>query len=740
MGASVWEGSAEIVSTANADNTFLTQRFTVVTQGQTLFTLTDFAYAINTNSLAVRVNGVEQKSGVDFTETSTSTFTFIGTDQLEPGDVIDAVGLVGGDGATGAVESAAIAVEAAEDAEAALAAILALSLPALPLTIANGGTGQITKAAAFLALAPNPVANKVLGSTDGLTYTLVDASPIGGGTGTDAVVLTATSAASQVITPTTHGKYITLPDATTYASAAPSLFSITNASDYDLGIKNSAGTVLGWLYAGENTIVSLNSKASAAGVWNFTTLNKIGITASLINTSTTLGGTASVTAPPVMIAVDANRTMFLTASTAGVAAVIYNSSTQTWGTPVVLSGTTNVVACLSGANQVLACVYSGTNINMQTLTLAGTAITVNAAVIASSTSTINSATLISLGTTSFALAYGRAAPVQAIRNISLTGTVPAASAETVLASAASDIAPNLYQVTATTVLAVQQDDVQFTARVYTVTGAGVPVLVNSATSATGYSETPFTPPKSLLTGNTRWLNLVCKNNLSACLVNVAAGVPTISTLTVSTNYRTGTGALITDQTDVVAISASKFFVFYRTATSYGCRILTDTAGVLSQGSELLFNSGTAIDSGRLFFVSLVGNTLTLGGSNQGSFITLVLDVSGTTPTLSTSIYQKASGLPNLNIGNTDKYNVRNGNLAYINNTVIHPNPNASGVSNNAYSFKYTSTGVYKVKYPNLFNPTGIMVAGQASNESWYYNSALASTTTGLSLQRLEVAA
>lgn len=43
--------------------------------GQTEFTLTNFTYEIGTGSLAITVSGVEQRPGVDFTETSSNSFT-----------------------------------------------------------------------------------------------------------------------------------------------------------------------------------------------------------------------------------------------------------------------------------------------------------------------------------------------------------------------------------------------------------------------------------------------------------------------------------------------------------------------------------------------------------------------------------------------------------------------------------------------------------------------------------------
>lgn len=177
MTGSIWTPGGTILSTANADNSYKAQRFTA-TAGQTVFTLTAFAYAIGTGSLLVFINGVDQFITTDFTETDSTHVTLVTA--AEAGDIVVIRGLIGGTGAqaaeVSATASAASATASAASAASSLASynnILALSLPNLPLSIANGGTGQNTKAAAFIALAPAPEAGKVIGSSDGANFTMV---------------------------------------------------------------------------------------------------------------------------------------------------------------------------------------------------------------------------------------------------------------------------------------------------------------------------------------------------------------------------------------------------------------------------------------------------------------------------------------------------------------------------------------------------------------------------------------
>lgn len=70
----------------DATGTLVPQQFTPI-DGQTVFTITAFQYTINTNSLLVFINGVKQRSGVDFLESSSTTFTLtssvLTTDSVE---------------------------------------------------------------------------------------------------------------------------------------------------------------------------------------------------------------------------------------------------------------------------------------------------------------------------------------------------------------------------------------------------------------------------------------------------------------------------------------------------------------------------------------------------------------------------------------------------------------------------------------------------------------------------------
>ena len=70
MGASIWSPGQAV----SAQGLVQDQAF-VATAGQTVFTITDFSYEPGTGSLQVFVSGICQRPRVDFTETSTTSFT-----------------------------------------------------------------------------------------------------------------------------------------------------------------------------------------------------------------------------------------------------------------------------------------------------------------------------------------------------------------------------------------------------------------------------------------------------------------------------------------------------------------------------------------------------------------------------------------------------------------------------------------------------------------------------------------
>ena len=84
---SLFGGGTSLV--VGAAGSVIPQQFTPI-DGQTLFTLSAFSYIPNTASLWVFVNGDKQRSGIDYTESSSTTFT-LGFSVLST-DVVEVIG------------------------------------------------------------------------------------------------------------------------------------------------------------------------------------------------------------------------------------------------------------------------------------------------------------------------------------------------------------------------------------------------------------------------------------------------------------------------------------------------------------------------------------------------------------------------------------------------------------------------------------------------------------------------
>ena len=177
MTASIWSpGSIVGIETINADNTRKSQRFAPNLVGTTVFTITNFAYAVGTGSLNVVINGVTQYPGTDFIETSPSSFTL--TTPVEAEDIVDVYGMVGSPAAQSAAVSAAAAIVAssgaADSATAANASAASASVSSLSATssaIASAGSAldsqhYAQQAANSAGAATNTQVNSDLAVTD----------------------------------------------------------------------------------------------------------------------------------------------------------------------------------------------------------------------------------------------------------------------------------------------------------------------------------------------------------------------------------------------------------------------------------------------------------------------------------------------------------------------------------------------------------------------------------------------
>ncbi len=632
-----------------------------------------------------------------------------------------------------AAASAASAAESAAstaEAEAIKQEILLLQPADLPLEIVNGGTGQITKDAAFKALAPTltgaPDIDKVIGTNDGVNFTLVPkpVAPVIPGTGgttlTGSVTLTAASPASMVVTPATPGLYATLPNATTLTKGM-SQFAIYNAGEYDYGVKDFTGAVLGWVRPQVGGVLGLADGAAAAGIWNLTNIEKLGLTALFNNPTVTV---AEIT-PLRPITIDATRELFLFGSYSAIYGVVFDSASNSWGSAVLIRavGVTLCNAIVSGVNQVLvtSCDGGGTSFQACTLTITGTAIAVNSTASAALADICNVfGNLVAVGT-SFVQGYSRNTSTIGIRALSITGTTVTIGNEYVQ-TAAGGLAP-LLLVTGSNLRVVSVSNSTLYCRPYTVAGV---VLTTGTEASIAVSFVDSNTVRAFVNGNGNVVvETIAVNSHKVHIFKLTGTVEAISTVTLGSYV-----PLTIDKTGYTIISASKtLFVGAVGGTIYSS-IVTDTAGTASVGTTLAI-TGVTNDTPVLCSTSVVGNLARVTSYVQTLVTSCILNCSGVTPTINrvnkakTTVFAYYSGVPT---ASQDKYGVLNGKSICT--------PSADYSMNASTSIKITEKFIStNINVPSSVNA---FVKGKSDSISWDIYTGIG--TAGITIQRIEAAA
>ncbi|SFM63480.1 hypothetical protein [Rugamonas rubra] len=455
---------------------------------------------------------------------------------------------------------------------------------------------------------------------------------LGGVSLTGNVALTSTSPGAISVTPSQPGLYAILPDATSCVASA-GRFAIYNAGDYDYGVKDYSGKQIGWIRAGSGATIGLVDNTTAGGIWVSAGLEKTGVTATL-----NAPGIRSNANNYARVALDATRTFILFGyygATGGIYGVVYDSSSLTWGAPVLIrataSGILGAKALLSAANQVLVTSVDGVALEAVTITASGVGLTVNSG--SKATATLGSALqddgcgLIAVGS-SWVIGYGQGSPATGafLRAISVSGTTPTIGAASALNSGANGITPELYASgSIVRALAIAPGSgVNLTCYPFTVSGStltpGTSAVTMSLTSGAGRSYR-----KSHQSSNG---NIICVT---------AEGGPYASVFKLTGTVEAGSlvglgGSWLTTPFvgDVFPLSASKTFVAVSDGLgSYTANILTDAAGTATAGTPVVSSpSPTTIAK-----VALAGSIARIAVRSAAAVVQVGYDCSGASPSI-----------------------------------------------------------------------------------------------------------
>ena len=400
-------------------------------------------------------------------------------------------------------------------------------------------------------------------------------------TATTATTLTSTPTLLK-ITPASYGVAVTLPDATTCSLGGP-LHIIDNKGAYPVRVLNSSGTLLGFIFAGVVSHISLIDNSSAAGVWTVENSELVGPSAQLL--------TNSFTSIQSVVDIGSNKEVLVGGTGANGYAVVYDRSTNTFGsvTLVRAAGFNNggAVAYLSGANQVLvvSCVPASAAFEAVTLSISGTTITVNTAATATLSANINTFAdgcgLIAVGS-SFVTSYTVATPAAQLRALSISGTTVTIGSATVLAGGTASSTNGLIAASGSVVLAAsyRTGTTAVTVEPFTVSGTTLTLGTAATTgTTTGNSIQKFFPLGS------RWclLHRPSSADTYGAIVSLSGTTVTISTAAF--------GAGITSMADAIVVGSDKVLVLGADGSD-NANILTDTAGTASFGTRITLSSQT----------------------------------------------------------------------------------------------------------------------------------------------------
>ena len=460
----------------------------------------------------------------------------------------------------------------------------------------------------------------------------------GGATASGNVTLLASSAGAQSITPTGWGQYVTLPDATLLSKNAQ-VFNLANAGAYPYGVKDSAGTVLGWIAPGKAAMLGLADNATAAGVWVVPGLDKVAITSEVTLSLANSG--AFYQQSDAIVALDATRNLVLIKnSSTALYGVVHDTSDNTWGSPTLVrtgAGGTIVGAIKSATDQALVVSCNATTgLEAVVLSIAGKTITVNTAATATLGGNINAASLFDLVQvgSSFVIGYNRVTSTTAIRALTIAGTTVTLGAETALSTVINGGADwyALFGVSSSVLLAIYTDvngGTGIVAKPFTIAGTtitpgtGVTVTTNAGVGfrAGAIGSRWWVIHRNV--GNTAWDGSIVSVSGTTATKSTAASLSTLSSNTFP---------------DPVAISATKLAVFGSESDGGKVNILTDTAGTASAGTELSTTLYTSTATGTCLGRALVdGNNLHLlgakasTGSTSDEIYKQVIDCSGASP-------------------------------------------------------------------------------------------------------------
>jgi hypothetical protein len=312
------------------------------------------------------------------------------------------------------------------------------------------------------------------------------------------------------------------------------------------------------------------------------------------------------------VSLDGTSELMIIYSTSSAHAVVYNTSTNTFGTPVLVRSFTSTVVNNIGlakisSTEVLVCSLNsgGTSLQTVVLTVSGSTITVGTALAttlaASSTLVAPNTRLVVVGSSYVLNYFTTADSLPKFRAITVSGSTPSIGAELAYAGGTASSLHHSYAHSATILLHFSFTSASFV-YVLPITVSGTTLTAGTQATAAVSSSTFF------VTGalsSSRYALAYLNTTGRGAVVSVAGSVASISTA--------ATTMALSSWTPAMQVFSNQAFILTSTTVGDDFNVLTDTAGVATLGTRLT-NPATGSFSG---FLS-TGKVFITSGASVGS--------------------------------------------------------------------------------------------------------------------------
>jgi hypothetical protein len=317
------------------------------------------------------------------------------------------------------------------------------------------------------------------------------------------------------------------------------------------------------------------------------------------------------------VSLDGTSELMILQGTSSAHAVIWNSSTNTFGTPVLvrtaaLSTVQNIALAKVSSTSVLVCslVSTATALETVVLTVSGSTITVNTAVAttlsANSTFIATNTRLVTVGSSYVLNYYNTTGTTPKFRAITVSGTTPSIGSELAYAGPTTVGMHHSYAYNSTTLLYIGTTSTTLYANPITVSGttltAGTAATVGSTTNANICTGV-------LSTGRVAVCYFSSSGVVSGALISVVGSVASITAA--ATTIAASSGVSLQMQ-----VFSNQAFFTGSNAAANEISVLTDTAGVPTVGTPIT-NTGNFVgflSTGKIFIA-----TTTAGNSAYNQF-------------------------------------------------------------------------------------------------------------------------